>query len=282
MPRLDWARDGRSWPHHQASRFLRAGETSWHVQIMGDGPEILLVHGTGASAHSWSRIMPLLAERFTVIAPDLPGHGFSDAASALDLSLPGMVRSFSALLSVLDARPKIVVGHSAGAAVLAQMILEERIGPERLVSINGAFMPFKGMAAHVFPPIAKALIWNPLVPQAVSWAASDRKAVRRLIDGTGSKLDQASLDLYHRLFQCPGHVRATLNMMARWDLVPVLKRLPDLPVPLLLISGGRDATVPPSDQSEIARRVPGAELVCLAELGHLAHEEAPQEIAALL
>ena len=161
------------------------------------------------------------------------------------------------------------------------MCLENRLAPERIVTINGAFMPFKGLAAHLFPPIAKALIWNPFVPQAVAWTASDMNAVRRLISGTGSSIDDEGLGLYHRLFQCPSHVRSTINMMARWDLTPVLQSLPELTIPVTVVSGGRDATVPPSDQEEIATRLPNAELIRFPNLGHLAHEEDPDAIAEL-
>ena len=57
---------------------VAAGGLRWHVQVAGDGPVLLLLHGTGAATHSWRDLLPLLAERFTVVAPDLPGHGRSD------------------------------------------------------------------------------------------------------------------------------------------------------------------------------------------------------------
>jgi len=75
--KLVWERDGRDWPNRDASRFVRAGGLRWHVQKTGTGPVLLLVHGTGAATHSWRELAPLLARRFTVIAPDLPGPGFT-------------------------------------------------------------------------------------------------------------------------------------------------------------------------------------------------------------
>lgn len=282
MPLLDWTRDGKDWPNREASRFLRTGNTDWHVQVMGSGPDLLLVHGTGASSHSWRGLAPLLAQRFRVIAPDLPGHGFSRAASVINLSIQGMAQSLASLLSALEAKPALVVGHSAGGPVLARMILDGLLEPERLVTLNGAFLPFKGIAATVFPPVAKALIWNPLVPQAVAWTAADRKAVKRLIDGTGSTIDRRGIDLYHRLFTCPRHVRSTINMMARWDLEALLLDLPNLETPTDLISAEHDKTVAPSNQSEIAAILPKSTLTSLPKLGHLAHEEDPGSIDQLI
>ena len=78
---LSWERDGRDWPNREASRFVEAGGLRWHVQQMGRGPVLLLLHGTGASTHSWRALLPLLAKSFTVVAPDLPGHGFTATPS---------------------------------------------------------------------------------------------------------------------------------------------------------------------------------------------------------
>ena len=72
MSALDWSREGLIWPHREASHFVAAGAARWHVQRMGSGPPLLLLHGTGASVHSWRGLMPLLAQSHDVIACDLP------------------------------------------------------------------------------------------------------------------------------------------------------------------------------------------------------------------
>ena len=61
--RLHWETDGAAWPHREASRFVVAGGCRWHVQVMGavDAPALWLLHGTGASSHSWRALLPLLA-----------------------------------------------------------------------------------------------------------------------------------------------------------------------------------------------------------------------------
>ncbi|MFZ9394605.1 MAG: alpha/beta fold hydrolase [Erythrobacter sp.] len=71
---LRWDSDGLDWPHRDHSRFVKAGGLNWRVEQMGKGPTLLLLHGTGASAHSWHRVMHALSGRFTVVAPDLPLH----------------------------------------------------------------------------------------------------------------------------------------------------------------------------------------------------------------
>ena len=74
---------------------------------MGRGPVLLLVHGTAAATHSWRDLAPLLARRFTVVAPDLPGHGFSGSPGRGGLSLPGMAGALRALLDALRLEPAV-------------------------------------------------------------------------------------------------------------------------------------------------------------------------------
>jgi magnesium chelatase accessory protein len=274
-----WAREGKDWPNAPTSRFVRAGGIDWHVQIAGSGPVLLLLHGTGAATHSWRDMIAPLAKRYTVIAPDLPGHGFT--SSPRDLSPAGMARGVAALLAALGVQAEQIVGHSAGAAVAVQMVQDGLADPRRIVSFNGALQPWEGTASKLFPGLAKLLFVNPIVPQLAAWRA------RAGIDGflersTGSKIDTAGVDFYRRLFATPGHAAGALGMMANWDLGPMYRRLPDLRVPLVLVYGDRDIAVPPSVAETVAALVPNAALVAMPGLGHLAHEERPEDAIKLI
>lgn len=280
--RLDWERDGSDWPNRNASRFVTAGGLRWHVQQMGSGPAVLLLHGTGAATHSWRGLAPMLAPHFSVVAPDLPGHGFTEAPPRRQLSLPGMAAAVTALLHAIAVVPALAVGHSAGAAILARMCLDGVIAPQHLVSVNGALLPLGGMPGRLFSPIAKLLALNPLVPRLFAWRASDHAAVERLISGTGSTIEPQGVELYRRLVSNPGHAAAALGMMANWDLRPLEHDLPRLKTPLVLVSGSRDRTLPPSEVERVRALLPAAKVISLPGLGHLAHEEQPRTIADLL
>ena len=65
MSGLVWSRDGADWPNRDASIFVEAAGIRWHVQRMGEGPPLLLIHGTGAATHSWRGLLPLLAQHFS-------------------------------------------------------------------------------------------------------------------------------------------------------------------------------------------------------------------------
>lgn len=287
--RLEWSRDGRDWPHHDASRFVDAGGLRWHVQHFrpaspthAQPPVLLLLHGTGAATHSWRGLAPRLATAFEVIAPDLPGHGFTSMPSERLLSLQGMAGSVSALIDALGKAPALIVGHSAGAAIGARMSLDGSTVPalpRGLVALNGAFLPLGGLPGRVFSPAAQLLAATGIAPRLFARLAAGPALVDRLLRSTGSSIDAAGQQAYATLVRSPGHVAAALGMMARWDLAPLDRELPRLAAALLLLAGERDLTVPPSQSVLIAGRVPGASLEVLPGLGHLAHEERPDLVA---
>ena len=274
---------GTTWSGSVSSRWVRTGEVNWYVQEAGSGPALLLIHGTGASSHSWRDLAPLLARRFTVIAPDLPGHGFSGAPASVQVySLPGMAQALGALLRALKVAPELAVGHSAGAAILARMALDRLLVPRVLISINGALLPMAGMPGWLFAPLARLLAGSRFVPRLVARRAHDRSAIERLIRNTGSRLNAAGVNCYHALARDPGHVGAVLQMMANWDLHELARELPRLQVPLVLLGANGDRTIPPQQLARLKILVPDAKALSLGDLGHLAHEEDPELAARLI
>lgn len=277
-----WQRDGQDWPNRTASSFVQAAGLCWHVQRLGSGPSLLLVHGTGAATHSWRSLAPLLAPQFAVVAPDLPGHGFTALPSSERLSLPYMAGALNGLLQALDARPTLVVGHSAGAAILLRMCLDHQIAPRAVISLNGAVLPLGGLAGQLFAPLARLLCRGTLVPRLFARRAADPALVRRMLGDTGSRIDPAALELYGRLARNPRHVAAALGMMASWDLKPLERELPGLQPPLYLVAGTNDRMIRPAHAGRVRRILPRATLLPLPGLGHLAHEEAPAQVAELI
>jgi magnesium chelatase accessory protein len=218
-----------------------------------------------------------------VVAVDLPGHGFTGCPPMTQLSLPGMATGLAALLGTLPASPDLVAGHSAGAAILVRMCIDGSMAPRRVVSLNGAILPLHGLAGSVFSPIAKLFASASLVPRIFArQVRGDRAVTERLLRNTGSRIDARGADLYRRLASRSGHVGAALGMMAHWDLDALEADLASLPTPLVLVVGTEDRTIRPTEAYKLSGRVPGAELIRQPGLGHLAHEERPDETAAIL
>jgi len=279
---LDWDRDGPIWPHHEHSRFVNAGGLRWHVQQFGIGSPIVLLHGTGASTHSWRSLAPLLATRYAVTSCDLPGHGFTTGTPAGGMSLVGMSEAVAALLHALELRPDLVIGHSAGAAILCRMCLDAYVAPRAIISINGALLPLHPLQRMLFSPVARMLASSVLPAKLIARMAQDRAAVDRLLASTGSQLDLMDVDLYRRLVRTPAHVVGALRMMAQWDLDQLERDLPRLSVPLILIAAMGDRMVPPSQAAQVQRLLPQSTLIRLPRLGHLAHEERADLVAEAL
>lgn len=282
LAKPDFAYDGRDWPLRAHSAFHQAGGMRFHVQRLGSGPTVLMLHGTGASTHSFRDLALPLSERLDVVMVDLPGHGFSGALPGGSAGLDAMSGALSALVRSLDLGPALVVGHSAGAAVALRIALDGGVAPRGIVSFNGALRPFAGSAGPLFSLVAKALFLNPFAPRVFALSANDRRRTERLIANTGSRLSHEGIALYQRLFRRSGHVAGALAMMASWDLKPLVRDLPRLGADLLLVVGENDAAVSPAISREVAQRVPRAEVATMTGLGHLAHEEDPAAAATLI
>lgn len=270
------------WPLRASGRPVQAAGRDWWLVEMGppDAPAVLLLHGLGASGHSFRRLAPALAGRFRVIVPDLPGQGFSAGYRPGRCGLDAMAGDLATLCDGMGVAPVAVIGHSAGAAL--GLRLAERQGLRAVVGINAALGQFRGPAALVFPALARGMARLPFVPPLVTRLWGRPSQVERLLDSTGSRHDEVMARCYLHLIRDPGHVAGALAMMAEWDVAPLLARLPKIACPVLLIAATRDRTVPPAISAEAARRLPRADLHALPGLGHLAQEELPDGLASVI
>ena len=282
MSSLDWNREGLIWPHREASAFIEIGGARWHVQRMGSGTPLLLLHGTGASVHSWRDLMPLLAASHEVIAVDLPRHAFTTGHSAYAMGLPAMAGEVAGLLKHLDINPAAIIGHSAGAALALQLGLAHGFtGP--IMGLNSALRPFPGPFAQIFPAVAKALFINPLVPRIFAGSIDLVGGAERFLwRSTHSRIEPEGLACYRTLLKHPAHAGGALAMKANWDLPGLRLRMGEVRNPVLLIHGAKDPAIPLDWAKDSHSWLADARLDVLPGLGHLAHEEAPDKVAALI
>ncbi|MEL7258491.1 MAG: alpha/beta fold hydrolase BchO [Pseudomonadota bacterium] len=282
---MDWERDLPDWPLSAQSRRIRHRPHDWHVQEMGEGPLLLLLHGAGATTHTWRDLIPTLAKTHRIIALDLPGHGFTQAGNRFRLGLERTADDIAALCEAEGWHPSAIMGHSAGGAVALELSLRLTTPdgtPPKVIGINAALDRFEGMAGWLFPMLAKFLAMNPFTAMAFAAGGGRPDRARNVIRSTGSTLSEEGLAYYSRLLSDRAHVDGTLQMMAAWNTDGIWGRMPQITAPCLLITGEKDGAVPPSVSDRAAARLPNAKVQKLDNLGHLAHEEAPDVLCKIV
>jgi magnesium chelatase accessory protein len=277
------ARLPADWPHREHSRSVAVGALDWHVQVMGRGPTLLLLHGSGASAHSWADLMEMLAGHATVVAPDLPGHAFTTGATTADMTLPGMQAALAGLLTALKLpAPVLVAGHSAGAALALRWALSTPRPPVALVGFNPSLVAPASVYTDWLAPLINPVATSAPVAQLLAGLAVRTGMVDSLLNSTQSVLPAAQRERYRLLFGRPDHVRGAMGFMAAADLPALLADSARLPGAVHFIVGTRDAWVPEASlQPVIARHFPQARVERWVG-GHVLHEEMPAKAASML
>lgn len=270
------------WPHRDASHQVTSGGLRWHVQILGHGDPIVLLHGTGASGHSWAQAASHLAHHYQVIIPDLPGQGFSETPQASDCSLHHYARQIDQLLRTLDRSPVAIVGHSAGAAIGLQCAIDLPSQYRHIICVNGAFRPFGGAAYGLFSRGAQWLSRTGLLPWLISKRQLSEGQIQKALSDTGSQLSGESIRCYQYLLQNRQHIQGALQMMAGWRLDALGAQLSGIEARVLLITASGDRTVAPEQSDWAAERIASASRISVPTLGHLAHEEDPIQLATLI
>jgi magnesium chelatase accessory protein len=275
---MEPARELTSWPHAEHSRFVKVRPHVWHVQEMGHGDTILLLHGASGSTHSWREVMDDLVQDHRVIAVDLPGHGLTRLGSRHRSSLPLMAQDLQSLIDHEGWKPAAILAHSAGAALGLRLLqLSGRKTP--LIAVNPALTPFKGVTGVLFPMAARMVAMSPLMVNMIKRRMSGPGQVVSLMNTTGSKISPEGLNLYAKLFRNEAHVDGTLLMMAQWKLDGLEADLPNIDVPCMFLVGENDKAVPPASIKAAARKMPNAKVISFPGYGHLFHEEAPHLVA---
>lgn len=235
-----------------------------HYRIGGTGPPVLLLHGWGGSSASFARVASELQQRFTVIAPDLPGFGLSQLPPAAwgSYDYADLVARLS---NQIHPPPYSVLGHSFGGRIALALACAHPDLLNKLVLVDAA-------GIRIAPPPrvrAKAAVYRAL-----------RHAISRLPAGMAGR----PTDGLRRLFgssdyRDAGALRPTLVRLLQDDF---RAELPRLRCPTLVIWGERDKEVPLAAARVLAREMPSAELAIIPGAGHFPFLEAPDRFCQLV
>lgn len=253
----------------------------------GEGPVVLLIHGMAGSATTWKHVMPTLASRFTVIAPDLPGHGGSDKLVG-DCSLGAFASTLRDLLVALGHERATVVGQSLGGGVAMQLAYQFPERCERLVLVGSG-----GLGSEVNALLKALSIPGSAWVLQLACAAPVRDAidaVGRAASGVGLRPAPATAELW-RSYSSLGDRetrRAFLRTLrsvvdARGQAVSAADRLHlAAEMPTLIVWGDADPIIPVEHAHAAHRAIPGSRLEIFEGVGHFPHCEAPERFAAVL
>jgi pimeloyl-ACP methyl ester carboxylesterase len=252
----------------------------------GKGPVLLLVHGIAGSCENWREVVEPLARHHTVIAPDLPGHGASEA-SAGDYSIGALASGLRDLLLALGHERATVAGHSLGGGVAMQFAYQFPEMIERLVLVSSG-----GLGPEVSPVLRAAALPGADLFIAVTAGAGQRvgSTIGRGLAAIGLRpnADVAEVTRGYASLQDPARRAAFLDTLravvgTRGQRVHAGDRLYLAEaVPVLIVWGARDSIIPPRHGEDAHRAIPGSRLEVFDDVGHLPQLEAPGRFIAAL
>jgi pimeloyl-ACP methyl ester carboxylesterase len=254
---------------------------------MGEGPALLLLHGLGCDHTTWSPVIHDLAKHFTVIAPDLLGHGVS-AKPRADYSVGGYANGMRDLLTVLNIDKVTVVGHSFGGGIAMQFAYQfpERTERMILVAPGGLGPEVSPLIRSVTLPGFQHVMGIATLPGIRHVGKAGLRALSR--SKITAARDLAEVAEIYESFKDPRAraaichvVRAVVDM--RGQIVTMVDRAYlTQAMPMLVIWGTDDVVIPSKHAENAARIAPGAVVEVLPNSGHFPHKDHPERFVRIV
>ncbi|MBO0844496.1 MAG: alpha/beta fold hydrolase [Nocardioides sp.] len=253
----------------------------------GSGPALLLLHGLGCSHQTWLPVLDQLASRYTVIAPDLLGHGESDKPRA-DYSTGAYANGMRDLLTLLGIDKVTVVGHSFGGGVAMQFAYQFPERTERLVLVgSGGLGPEVSLAIRAITTIGFHQVMGALSLPGVRHVATGGL---RALSRTGIK-EFRDLDEVAAVYETLGDpasraaIRHVVRAVVDWQgqIVSMADRayLTEA-MPMCVVWGEQDRVIPVSHAARAAELAPAARIEVVPNSGHFPHKDHPERFVKIL
>jgi len=243
----------------------------------GNGTPVLLIHGIGASMYTWrSTLPPLVGAGYRVIAFDNRGFGFSDQP-AHGYRNADYVRLVVALLDSLGVASAVLVGHSMGGTIAAEVALAHPDRVRGMVLIDAAGYGMR------WPGVLKIARW-PIIGE-IATTFRGRWLTERILRSTFAdrgKVTESDVDQYYAPVPQPDFGRALRGVLREFRFDSLGGRLGRVQTPTLLLWGAADRWIPVRDGARFARELPRSEFVVVERSGHNPHEESPDRVNQLL
>jgi len=239
----------------------------------GNGTPVVFIHGFGASMYGWRYQLPVIvAAGYRVVVIDNRGFGFSDKP-AHGYSNAAYAHLVVSLLDSLGIASAVLVGHSMGGAIAAEVALAHPDRVRGMVLIDAA-----GYGVR-WPGVLKVAHW-PFVG-AIATSFRSRWVTGRILRSTfadPSKVTEADVDQYYAPVPDPAYGRALRGVLREFRFDSLGGRLDRVQAPTLILWGDMDRWIPLRDGSRFARELQRSELALLSHSGHDAPEESPDQV----
>jgi pimeloyl-ACP methyl ester carboxylesterase len=243
---------------------------------IGDGRDVVLVHGNGSSTYSWRHVLEPLAARYRVHALDLPGYGFSDKPADGRYDGVWLEEFLVGYLDVAGVRRAVLVGNSMGGEVATETAMRDPARVAALVLLGAGGLP--EARADGVPLSHRMLIWPVIGPVLQRLPVRSRLGARlREAVYDPATITETDVDVYYAAFASAGGGYAFLARL-RAEPVDRSARVATIAAPTLVVTGDTDRLVPPATARRYHELIRGSELLVLEQTGHLPQEERPERI----
>lgn len=253
----------------------------WRDEGCRDCPAMILLHGSGASLHTFAPLIPRLGAEYRVITFDQPGHGLTGPHPMGDYSAGGLSQALDAVAAAAGLEHFILGGNSMGGWVSWRYALAHPERVDALLLIDAAGAPMREGETPPAPSIGFRLLRNPLTRPIAEHVTPREVIAKTLLDSVAVDeiVDDAMIDRYWELLRFPGNRRATVKRAVTDREDDFAARLKEIAAPALVLWGAEDTFIPKSAATTFDERIPNADIVILDGVGHIPMEEAPERTA---
>ncbi len=258
----------------RTSRYVDVRHMRVHYRDEGQGPPVVLLHGTSSSLHTWDGWVAALKGRFRIIRMDLPGFGLTGPAPDRDYRISTYVRFTAEFLDALGLTRVSVAGNSLGGHIAWRFALTSPERVQALVLVDAAGYPLERT------PLAFRLAQTPVLNALTRWVNPQVQVERSLreVYGDGSKITPVLVDRIISLTLRAGNRQAFIDRANTREELRY-QNIPHIRVPTLILWGESDRWIPVSHGRRFTEEITGSALIAYPGVGHVPMEEIPDRSA---
>ena len=251
-----------------------AGEVAY--EVFGEGPPVVMVHGTPTRSYLWREVVPALREGRRVYLYDLPGYGESEKAEGQEVSIAAQARVLGELIEAWGLEEPAIAGHDIGGGIVLRAHLLEGVAFERIAVLD--------------PVVLSPWLTE---PRSSTWHVQEHaEAYERMPDHLfeaffAAYLGETNSDLGEEAFEAylapwRGEEGRQALQIEEWHTAEMGSRLGSVEAPVLVVWGEEDGWLDPSQAPRLREEVPGSRFELIPGAGHFVQEDAPEEVAGIL